>query len=245
MFWRSKRTPADFAEEVRAHLQLETDDLRAEGLAASAAQSAARKAFGNVTAAHERFHESRRILWLDDLLHDLRYVLRGMGHNPGFTLAAVLTLALGMGANTAIFSLIDVVLLRSLPVRDPGGLYFLDNAGARGAAGSPPYPCFERFRSQARSFEGIAAYASTDHGVRFDGRMEQVDAAHVSGSYHDLLGLLPLACRLLTPEDEKLDPPVAVISYAYWQKRFGGATEAIGKTFTLDEHRFTIRQSDE
>lgn len=236
MFWRRKRAVDDFAEEVRSHLQLEADDLEAEGRTATDAQ----KRFGNVTAAQERFYERGRILWFHDLVQDLRYGLRAMRRDPGFTLAAVLTLALGMGANTAIFSLIDAVLLRSLPVKDSGALYFLNNAGARAIGGSPPYPCFERFRAQSKSFAGIAAYANGDFGIRIDGRMEQVDGSRVSGAYHDLLGVMPLAGRLLTADDEKLDPPVAVIGYAYWQRRFGGTLDAIGKTFTLDEHRFTI-----
>jgi predicted permease len=145
-----------------------------------------------------------------------------------------------MGANTAIFSLIDAVLLRSLPVRDPGNLYFLNSAGSREVGGSPPYPCFERFRSQAKSLAGVAAYDGIDFGIRIDGRLEQVDGARVSGDYYNVLGLTPFAGRLLTPDDEKLDPPVAVISYAYWQRRFGGTPDAIGKTFTQDDRRFTI-----
>ena len=240
MFRRRRRPTDDFGEEVRAHLQLEADDLKAQGLTDSEAHPAARRAFGNVTAAQERFYERRRIQWFDDLRQDVRYGLRGLRQNPAFTLAAVLTLALGMGANTAIFSLIDAALLRSLPVHDPSRLYFLNNAGSREVGGSPPYPCFERFRAQSQSFAGMAAYAIGDHGIRIGGRIEQVDAARVSGDYHAVLGLTPLAGRLFNAQDEKLDPPVAVISYAYWQRRFGGAPDAIGKTFTLDDHTFTI-----
>ncbi len=244
MFWRRKRTVADFSEEVRAHLQLEADDLKSDGLAEAEAHAAARKAFGNVTAAEERFYEKGRLVWLDDLLHDVRYGLRTMRKSPGFTVTVVLTLALGMGANTAIFSLIDAVLLRSLPVKDPASLYFLNNAGAREVGQSPPYPCFERFRTLTDSFAGIAAYSDNDFGIRIDSAIEQVDGTGVSGNYYDVLGMTPFAGRLLTDSDDKLDPLVAVISYGFWQRRFGGKADAIGKTFSLDGaldgRRFTI-----
>lgn len=240
MFRRRKRPAADFNEEVRAHLQLEADELKSDGLSEAEAHAAARRAFGNVTVAEERFYEKRRLVWFDDLLHDVRYGLRTMRKSPGFTLTVVFTLALGMGANTAIFGLIDAVLLRSLPVKDPARLYFLNNAGAREVGGSPPYPCFERFRSLAKSFTGIAAYSTNDYGIRIGSAMEQVDGAVVSGNYYDVLGVTPFAGRLMTEGDDRLDPPVAVISYGFWQRRFGGSPDAIGKTFSLDEHRFTI-----
>jgi predicted permease len=242
MFWRRKRLPADFTEEIRTHLQLEADELQSDGVAEADAEAraTARRAFGNVMAAEERFYEKSRPVWLEHLFQDVRYGLRAMRKSPGFTLTVVLTLALGMGANTAIFSLIDAVLLRPLPVHDPASLYFLNNAGARAVGGSPPYPCFERFRSLAKSFSGIAAYSDNDFGIRIDGAMEQVDAAAVSGNYYGVLGITPFAGRLLTGEDDRLDPPVAVIGYGFWQGRFGGSADAIGKTFFLDEHKFTI-----
>jgi predicted permease len=242
VFWHKKRPAHDFREEIRAHLQLDADELQSAGLAD--AESAARKAFGNVTAAEERFYERRRLVWLDHLLQDIRYGLRAMRINPGFTLAVVFTLALGMGANTAIFSLIDAVLLRSLPVKDPASLYFMSNAGARGVGFAPPYPCFERFRALSHSFSGIAAYRDNDFSIRIDGPLEQIDGAVVTGNYYNLLGVTPFAGRLFTDRDDKLDPLVAVISYGYWQRRFGASPAALGKTFSLEGslngRKFTI-----
>ena len=240
MFWRRRRQAGDFREEISSHLQLEADENRSGGMAEGEARSSARKAFGNVTAAEERFYEKGRAAWLDHLLQDVRYGLRAMWKSPGFTAALVVTLALGMGANTAIFTLIDAVLLRPLPVSDPSSLYFLSNAGARDVGGSPPYPCFERFRSLAKSFAGIAAYAPNDHTIRLEGTIDQVDSASVSGNYYEVLGVAPFAGRLLNGADDALTPPAAVISYEYWQHRFGGAPEAIGKTFTLDDRIWTI-----
>jgi predicted permease len=240
MFWRQKRPADDFKEEIRAHLELEADESKSEGLAEEEARAMARRAFGNVTASEERFYEKGRLMWLDHLVQDVRYGVRAMRKSAGFTLAVVLTLALAIGANTAIFSLIDAVLLRSLPVKDPASLYFLRNAGARQVGEAPPYPCFERFRSLAKSFAGISAYSNNDFGIRIDGQMEQIDGAAVSGNYYSVLGVTPLAGRLLTDSDDRLDPPAAVISLDFWQRRFGGRKDAIGKTFTLDDHQFTI-----
>ncbi len=244
MFWRRKRPAADFNEEVQSHLQLEADELKSAGLPEEEARAAAQRAFGNVTVARERFYEKGRLMWLDDFLHDVRYGLRTMRKSPGFTSTLVLTLALGMGANTAIFSLLDAVLLRSLPVKDPASLYFLNNAGARETGGSPPYPCFERFRSLAASFSGIAAYSANDFGIRIGTAIEQVDGAGVSGNYYRVLGVMPFAGRMLTDDDDNLAPPAAVISYGFWQRRFGGRADAVGSTFSLDGmldgRRFTI-----
>jgi predicted permease len=234
MFWRRKRSVNDFQEEIRTHLELEVEALKQEGLSEREAHLAAKKAFGNVLGAEERFYEKNRLRWLDEFSQDLRHGLRMMRKAPGFTAAVVATLALGMGANTAIFSLIDAVLLRSLPVQAPEQLVFLAATGSKGRGPAPPYPCFERFQKQTNSYSGMAAFANSDVGIRLEGPIEQVDAARVSGDYFQVLGIKPAAGRLLTPEDAKLDPPVAVISYDYWQRRFGGNPSAIGHTFKWD-----------
>ena len=240
MFWRRKRRASDFSEEIRSHLDLEADDLRGEGLCGDEAEATARRSFGNITAIEERFHEKGRFVWFDALAQDLRYSLRIMVRSPGFTIAAVLTLALGIGANTAIFSLIDSVLLRLLPVHEPASLYFINNGGTNAVGGSPPYPCFEGIRAQSRSFTGMAAFTSRSEKIRLGGNLETANIGLVSGSFHEVLGLRPAVGRLLTADDERLSPPAAVISYGYWQRRFGANPEAVGKTFSLDERTFTI-----
>ncbi len=177
---------------------------------------------------------------MDDLVADLRYALRRMARSPAFAATAIVSLALGIGANTAIFGLIDAVLLRLLPVERPHELVFLQVAGSERRGGAPPYPCFERLRAETSAFAGIAAFATDELRFGVDGGVEQAFAQVVSGNYFELLGLKPAAGRLLTVDDEKLDPPVAVISHGYWQRRFGGAADVIGRTLTSGDRVYTI-----
>jgi predicted permease len=178
--------------------------------------------------------------WVDDLRQDLRYALRALGSHPGFTAVVALTLAIGIGANTAIFSLLHTVLLRALPVNDPQSLVFLRTVGERGLGGAPPYPYFEHIRSEGSSFSGMAAFATDELRVEVEGSVEQVFGQVASGNYFQLLGVTPAAGRLMTADDERLEPPVAVIGYGYWQRRFGGASNAIGRTLSFRNRAFTI-----
>jgi predicted permease len=239
--FNKRRLEADLHKELSFHLEQQAADHARTGLTEQEARRNARLEFGGAVQIAEECREARGTLWLESILQDLRYGVRAMRQSPGFTSAAVLTLALGIGANTAIFSLIDTVMLRSLPVQEPSSLYFLRYAGPKGIGVSPPYPCFERIRSQAKSITGIAAYAGGgDLKIQMDGRVEQVSGRRVSGDYHRILGLTPIAGRLLTSADEKLDPPTAVISFDYWQQRFEANPNTIGKTFVLDGNTFTI-----
>src|SRR5262245_59472349 len=187
--WFRRRTDRDFGAEIEAHVRLEEDRLISEGMSPAAARTAARRAFGNVTMARERFYESRRLQWLEHLSQDLRYGLRSLRKSPGFAAAAALTIALGVGANTAIFSLVDAVLLQSLPVSNPKEFVFLGTVGSEGPSGPTPYPCLERLRKETRSFSGMAAFASDEFRVEVDGRPEQIMAQVASGNYFDVLGL--------------------------------------------------------
>jgi predicted permease len=238
--WFRKRRDEDFAAEIEAHLRLEADELIALGIPPSDAESAARRAFGNTTRAQEHFYESSRWMWLDELRQDLRFAIRVLSKARSFTLTAALTIALGVGANTAVFSLMDAVLLRSLPVDKPGELIFLGMAGTAGPSGAPPYPCFLRLREETKSLTGLAAFASDESRVEIGGVPEQVMGQAASGNYFELLGVKPLLGRVFTAHDERLDPPVAVISERYWRKRFNADPAVLGRSISIGQRSFVI-----
>src|SRR5438270_11035119 len=162
MFWR-KRKANDFNEEIEAHLLHESERLREQGLSPEEARSAARRVFGNVTRAEERFYESSQWLWWDHLRQDVRFGLRMLAKSPGFTTVAVLTLALAIGANTAIFSVVDAVLLRPLPFRDPARLVWATEHFAFGPSTviSADFPAW---KDRNHVLEQIAAFGGTSGG---------------------------------------------------------------------------------
>ena len=230
----------DLQRELSLHLDLLARETMADGASHADARRAARLAFGSIDLVTEQCRDTRRLALFDDLLRDLTYAIRGLARSPGFAVTAILSLALGLGANTAIFSLVDAVLLRSLPVQHPQELVFIQAAGTAGPNGAPPYPCFDRLRREATSFSAMSAFAADDLTVTVDGRVEQVFGQVVSGNYFDTLGLHPLAGRLLTADDERLSPAVAAIGYGYALRRFGSAGEAVGKTLSFRNATYTI-----
>jgi predicted permease len=238
--FRREAVEGELERELRLHLEQLTREHMESGLSEPEARRAARLEFGSADLAGEQCRDARRVGLLEDFVKDLGYAWRLLRRSPGFALTAVLSLALGVGANTAIFSLVDAVLLRLLPVERPQELVFLHSAGTEGTSGAPPYPCFERWRSETTAFAGMAIFATDEGRLEVDGRLEQVFGQVVSGSYFDVLGLRPAAGRLLRPDDERLDPPVAVISHRYWQRRFSGEPAAIGRTVVSSGRVYTI-----
>jgi hypothetical protein len=176
------------------------------------------------------------------MFNDLRYGVRMLLKHKGFTLVAVLSLALGIGANTAIFSFIDTALLKSLPVKDPEQLYLVAHAGERGVTEANNFPFFEQLRDHNQSFAGLLAFNPNQWKVTLNGETEIVAGQVVTGNYFSVLGVSALLGRTLTPEDDKVPQghPVAVISHAYWQRRFGKDPEVLGKTITINLTPFTI-----
>ena len=171
--WFSRRRDPRIADELRFHRDRLIEDHMAAGMSRAEAERRAYLEFGGVAQIEEACREVRG-RWLDDLVNDLRYACRTLSRRPAFFAVAVLSLALGLGANTAIFSLVNAVLLRSLPVDRPEELLFVTAAGTEGRSGAPPYPCFERFRSETSAFSEMAAF-TTDHlAVQVDGAVEQV-----------------------------------------------------------------------
>ena len=243
MFWR-KRKPGDFSAEIEAHLELEAQQLQEQGLSEEEARAAARRAFGNVTRARERFYESGRWLWWDHLVQDLRFGLRMLAKNPGFTAVAVLTLAIGIGANTAIFSLIDTLMLKTLPVQRPEELVQVQFRTPR-RGGEPrnsfTNPLWEQLRDRQEVFSGVFAWGGDQFDLAQGGAVHYAQGIRVSGDFFRVLGLRPAAGRLIAPSDDQRGcPGVAVLSYGFWQEHYGGARNAIGSNLALSAHPFEV-----
>ena len=242
MMFRRKRKQSDYTAEIEAHLELETERLKEQGLGQEEARRAARRAFGNVTQAQERFYESGRWLWWDHLVQDLRFGLRMLGKNRGFCAVAIITLALGIGANTAIFSLIDAILLKSLPVSHPEQLVLLRWESPQAKTDSLPYPTFAQLRDSNHVFSGMFAFYNLGIATAVDGTPGMAAGQLVSGSYFSVLGVQTIAGRTFTSEEDGVPggDPVAVISYRYWRRQFALNPDAVGKSITLNGHPFTI-----
>jgi predicted permease len=178
-------------------------------------------------------------------MNDLKFALRQLLKSPGFTAVAVLTLALGIGANTAIFSVLDAVLLRMLPVRHPEQLIALNHAGGDRRGNGFPYPVFERLRERNPVFSDFFAFSTWPEAtLTIAGRDELLAGGVllVSGDYHAGLGIKPMLGRLISPEDNRArgEQPVAVLSYGFWQRKFGGAASVIGQSIALNGTSYTI-----
>jgi predicted permease len=231
--FETERHEREFAEELESHLQFKIEDNIRSGMPPAEARRAALIESGGLESAKEACRDRRGLPWLENFFQDFRYALRTLRKNPGFTLIASLTLALGIGANTAIFSLVDAFLLRPLPVKDPQQLILVRRAF--------PYSTFEQFRDRNHSFSGIFAFDESHVTVTIDGHPEYVDGDFVSGSYFDVLGIRAIAGRTFRPDDDQPGrQSLAVISYRYWDQRFGREPSAIGTTVYLADTPCTI-----
>jgi predicted permease len=247
--FRRKRSAKDFAEEIKAHLELEADQLRNQGLSGEEARWKARLEFGNVRAAQERFYLKGRLVWLDKLVRDVRFGLRSLAQSPGFALTAVLTLALGVGANTAVFSVMNAVLLKSLPVSDPERLVYLRTSDAPRGTGTIDtyetfsYPVYDALRRQNGGLWPVMAFvplSGSKVAVRVGAEPEEAEGDMVSGTFFSGLGVnLPLG-RGFSEEDETNHAPLAVISYNYWTRRFTRDPNVLGKTMYVNGVPMTI-----
>jgi predicted permease len=244
--FRRKKFESQMDAELRFHIAAYTDDLVRSGLDRTEAERRARVEFGAIEATKDECRQSWGLQPLDELRADLRYAFRGLRQNPGFAAIAILSLTLGIGANTAIFGLVEAVMLRILPVHDPGRLVFVENVGTQGRNGGPPYPCFELLRDKAQSFEAVAAFSASNMEIVIDRGREQARGIWVSGNFYNLLGIKPVIGRALSAFDDQIvgkggpDGPVAVISRAYWQQRFGGDAAVVGRAIRLFDYSVTI-----
>jgi predicted permease len=240
MFFRKKRLERQLESEIQYHLDRTAQNYIAHGMDPRAARRRARLEFGGAAQIKEDLRDVHRPRWLADLRQDLVYAARTLRRIPGFLACAVLTLALGIGANTAIFSLIDAVMLRSMPVRDPDRLVQITRLAEGGEFFPVSYPLFEYFRDRLSSVSGTFVQARIRQAITLDGVDEFAEADLVSGEYYSSLGLAPAAGRLLGPADDAVPSPVAVIGYEYWRRRFALNPAAIGKSVTIGAATLTI-----
>ena len=234
-------------DEMQVHLDLYEADLKRAGLSGEEARRRARAEFGSVATRQEECREAFGLRLIDELRGDVTYGLRLLRRSPAFTAVALLSLALGIGANTAVFSLVDTVLVKALPVTDPATLFFIDNSGGKsGGSNAPPYPCYERLRDHNRFLAGIAAFDENLFKVTIDGTPEQIRGQFASGSYFDVLGVRAVHGRVLTPADDAEigtggpDGAVAVISHGLWRRQFAMDPAVLGRSIQVGTNWVTI-----
>ena len=245
-FFRRHRKSADFAAEIQAHLQLEEERLLAQGLSAEEARNAAHRAFGNVTKTQERFYESHHWLWLDHLWQDFRFAFRMLRKSPGFTTVAVLTLALGIGANTAVFSILNAALFSS-PYSQPNRIVYVGTIGprTRGMMGNGRLlllnAIYESWDKRNHSFSAMTAYAywtapSTLTGV---GSPEMIHSAGVTSGFFQVLGVQPVLGRAFR-SGEGWQAATVILSNRLWRDRFDSSPKVIGRTIQLNDQLHTV-----
>ena len=235
---RSDRVARDIDREIDFHLAERVDELVAGGMSESDAWREARRRFGHRQTFKERVYDIDVLAWLDSFIADLRYAARAFRSNPGFTLVAVLSLGLGIGANTAIFSLINAVMLRSLPVRQPEQLVQLTIDDRRASFTNP---LWEQIRDRREAFAGTFAFEDALFNLTTGGVVRGAVGAWVSGDYFNVLGVPAVAGRLLQPSDDVRGCSGSVVlSHAFWQREYGGGVDAVGRSISLDGHSFEI-----
>lgn len=250
----------ELAAELDAYVEMLTESFLEEGLTHAEARRAALIEIGGVEQVKEQVREVRMGHFLETIWQDLRYGVRMLAKSPGFTLVAVLSLALGIGANTALFSVVDAMLLKQLPVTEPGRLVMFKSlankefsyGGYNGnnyddpetgmiAGTSFPYQSFVRLRAQESGLSDIFAFSDTRANVNVDGEAENVRGQMVSGNYYTGLGVQPFLGRMITDEDDQTTAsPVVVLSHRYWQRRFGGDPATIGRQININNVAFIV-----
>jgi putative ABC transport system permease protein len=236
------RLYSDLSEEIQEHVQEKTEELVESGIPRKEAAAAACREFGNVTLIEEDSRDIWRWPSIEDFFTDVRYGLRMLRKNPGFTAAAVIALALGIGANTAIFSVVNGVLLRPLPYRDPSQLVVVTLFNQKTQETFPLCDAdFLDWRAQNKAFSNIAAFSGNGFNITGSGRPEQVHGEVVTAEFFSTLGVTPVLGRIFLPsEDRPGSPPVAILSYNMWQSHYGSDQGAIGQTIVLNGLSATI-----
>ncbi|HEY4320615.1 MAG TPA: ABC transporter permease [Gemmatimonadales bacterium] len=239
--FRSDRHQQQVDREFAFHLQERTDDLIARGLPPARAAREARRRFGNRTAMAERTHDVDHLLWLDTVSADLRYAVRAIRNDPLVFCVAVVSMALGIGANVAIFSLINAVLLRPLPVRDPSQLVVVGSGKVTSADDVFTNPLWEQIRNVRGAFDGTFAFTDDNFNLSTGGPARRVHGYVVSGGMFATLGVAAATGRLFSPADDTRGcEPVVVLGNGFWRQDYGSAASAVGRTLYIDNTPFRI-----
>jgi predicted permease len=242
--FRRQEVESELDDELRFHFEQQVEKYVSAGVKREEAVRRARSAFGGTEQVKEECRDARGVDFLESLLQDIRYALRILGRTPVVTAIAILSLALGIGANTAIFSLIDSVMLRLLPVQKPEELVQLLRTVPQAEAEHTPSftnALWEQVRDHQDVFSGAFAWSQTQFDLAQGGEVRHAKGMFASGGYFAALGVRPAAGRLFVPDDDRRGcPGIAVLSYGFWQDHFGRAQSAIGSTFSLDHQPFQI-----
>jgi putative ABC transport system permease protein len=245
-FWKRKQREQELNEEIQGHLTLGESEEMDSGRSREEAQLAARREFGNETLARETTRDMWGWRWLADLVQDVRYGLRLLGKNPGFTAVCILTLALGIGANTAIFSIVEAVLLRPLPFHEPERMVRLFHVppqksfpGMSIFAISPAN--FLDWKAQSHSFEAMAAYRPQPMTISDAANPESIVLSAVQPDFFSIVGAQPELGRVFSAgEDQTSSPHVAVLSHTFWKNRFASRPDILGQDLVLDKEHYVI-----
>lgn len=242
--FRKRQLDERMEEEFRFHLQATVDKLVQGGMTREDAEFEARRQFGSVESAKEAHRDQRGWRWLEEAIADLRYATRLLARYPGFAIVAVLTMALGIGANSAIFSFVNAVFLRAVPY--PNGARLADISREIEGQVQGPYHNSRRylyFRERARSFEQVAAVSRWGGAVNLivKGEAEQIESCSVSVNFFQTLGVAPFLGRDFEPRDEAgATGRIAILSYGLWQSRFGGKSDILGRSINLGGTLYTV-----
>ncbi len=244
--WHRRRAgEADLERELQDHLDLEAEEQRAVGLSPEQAAYAAHRALGNALKIEEDVRAAWGVQWFEPFAQDVRYALRMLRKSPRFTAVAVLTLALGIGANTAIFSFVDYLILRPLPIAHPERVVFLTSSLKGGGSNTTfSYPDIREIQEQTTNiFSDVTASQPFQmDGVSGDGKSQSMWASYKTGNFFDAMGIKPALGRLLLPSEGRIAgaDPVLVLSYSYWKSRFNGDGSIVGRKVRVNGHPVTV-----
>ena len=238
---RTGRVNREIDRELAFHVAERAEALRAGGMSEEEALREARRRFGNPTFQREQARDANVVSWVDSFVRDLRHAVRGLVRAPVFAAVAVLSLALGIGANTAVFSLIEAVVLRPLPVPHPEELVAIGMEGGSNPIPSFTNPLWEQIRDRQTGLSAIAAFSEARFHAVEDGQPRRLKGMYVSGGYFRLFGVTPVAGRVLGESDDVRGcAPTAVLGHGFWQREYGGGADVVGESLSLEGVPFEI-----